>query len=246
MHPLQQALRKKARSEKIPIYQNFFKTGKGEYAEGEVFIGVTVPDTRAVAKQFSEITLSDVSTILKSPVYEDRMAALIILVNKFQTAKTESEKKNIVDFYLEHHSAGNNWGLIDCIVDKILGPWLIDKDKSLLYTYAKSENLWERRMSIITTFNFIKNNQFDETLHIAELLLKDKHDLIHKAVGWMLREVGKKDVDVLKLFLKKHSHEMPRTMLRYAIERFPEKERKAYLNVKAQTSRLRSIFSNKS
>ncbi|MEK6825346.1 MAG: DNA alkylation repair protein [Nanoarchaeota archaeon] len=230
MYPLQIALRKKAQPNKIAIYQNFFKTGKGEYAEGDIFIGVTVPDTRAVAKQFSHISFEELAPILKSPVHEDRMAALIVIVNKFQEAKNDGDKKISVDFYIEHHLAGNNWDLIDCIVDRILGPWLIDKDKSLLYTYAESSNLWERRISIITTFHFIKNNRFDDTLRISEILLNDKHDLIHKACGWMLREVGKRDITVLKSFLKKHYNLMPRTMLRYSIEKLPEKERKAYLN----------------
>ncbi len=229
MHLLQKELRKKARPEKILIYQNFFKTGKGDYAEGDKFIGVIIPDTRAVAKKFSNLDLLELVSILNSKVHEDRMAALIILVNKFQSAKNKEEQKKVVEFYLVHHLSGNNWDLIDCIVDKILGPWLLDKDKYLLYQYAQSQNLWERRMSIITTFHFIKNNSFIDTIKIAEILLNDKHDLIHKAVGWMLREVGKRDISVLKSFLAKHYKTMPRTMLRYAIERFPEKERKAYL-----------------
>jgi 3-methyladenine DNA glycosylase AlkD len=230
MHPLQLSLRKKARSEKISIYQNFFKTGKGEYGEGDIFIGVTVPDTREVAQHFVSIPLPELIPILSSKIHEDRMCGLLVLVYKFQSSHSEKDKKEVVDFYIKHHLAGNNWDLIDCVADKILGPWLMDKDKALLYKYANSDNLWERRIAIVSTFHFIKNNSFDDTLKISEILLKDKHDLIHKACGWMLREVGKRNKSVLVAFLKKHYHSMPRTMLRYAIERFPERERKAYLN----------------
>jgi 3-methyladenine DNA glycosylase AlkD len=229
MHPLQTSLRKRANPEKISIYKNFFKTGKGEYGEGDVFIGVTVPDNRSVAQDFINIELNELLPILKSEVHEDRMCALLVLVYKFQKSKEEMEREKIVKFYLDNKYAGNNWDLIDCVVDKILGPWLINKDKSLLYQYAKSNNLWEKRMSIIATFYFIKNNKFEDTLEISKILLKDKHDLIHKAVGWMLREIGKRDLKVEESFLKKYYKQMPRTMLRYAIERFPENKRKAYL-----------------
>lgn len=229
MHPLQIALRKKAKPEKIPIYKNFFKTGSGQYGEGDQFIGVTVPDTRAIAQHFVTMERHELISILNSPMHEDRMCALMVLSYQFQRAETEVEKKAIVDFYLAHHLAGNNWDLIDCIVDRILGPWLLNKPKNLLYQYAHSSNLWERRIAIITTFHFIKQKHYSETLKIAEILLHDKHDLIHKAVGWMLREVGKRDETTLKAFLAKHYRVMPRTMLRYAIERFPEGIRKQYL-----------------
>lgn len=229
MHRLQQALRKKARPEKIAIYKNFFKTGPGQYGEGDQFIGVTVPDTRAIAQEFLSIKREELVPILHSTIHEDRMCALMVLSYQYPQAQTKAEQKAIVDFYLTHHLSGNNWDLIDCIVDRILGPWLLNKPKDLLYQYAHSENLWERRIAIITTYHFIKQKQYAETLTIAELLLKDKHDLIHKAVGWMLREVGKRDETVLKTFLKKHYTIMPRTMLRYAIERFPETVRKQYL-----------------
>lgn len=229
MHPLQQALRKYARLEKIAIYKNFFKTGPGQYGEGDQFIGVTVPDTRAIAQQFISLKREELIPILHSPIHEDRMCALMVLSYQYPLATTETERKAIVDFYSTYHLCGNNWDLIDCIVDRILGPWLLDKPKALLYRYAHSENLWERRIAIITTFHFIKQKRYTETLKIAEILLKDKHDLIHKAVGWMLREVGKRDEATLITFLKQHYKAMPRTMLRYAIERFPENMRKQYL-----------------
>ncbi len=230
MNQVQQELRKLAKPEKIPIYQNFFKTGPGEYGEGDIFIGVTVPDTRKIAKQFANLEFSEIIPILKSKIHEDRMCGLLILVYKFQKAESKKEQEDIVNFYLKHKYAGNNWDLIDCVVDKILGAWLIDKDKSILYNFAKSDNLWEKRMSIISTFAFIKINHFSDTIKISEILLKDKHDLIHKAVGWMLRELGKRDIKTLESFLKKHYKQMPRTMLRYSIEKFPEKVRKEYLN----------------
>ena len=224
----QKELRKHAQPEKVAIYQNFFKTGKGEYAEGDIFIGVMVPNTRKVAKNFISIDLNDLIPVLESKIHEDRMAALLVLVYKFEEA-LEKDKKEIVNFYIKHHYAGNNWDLIDCIVDKILGVWLFDKDKSILYKYAESSNLWERRMAIISTFYFIKNNKFEDTLKISEVLLNDNHDLIHKAVGWMLREVGKRNQDVEESFLKKHYKIMPRTMLRYAIERFSIEKKKFYM-----------------
>lgn len=231
MHIIQKELRKLAKPEKVAIYQNFFKTGKGEYAEGDIFIGVTVPDTRSVAKIFSDVHLNEIIPIIKSAVHEDRMCSFMILSEKLKKSKNDKEKKEIVDFYIKYHLHGNNWDLVDGTADKILGVWLFDKkDKSLLYKYAKSSDLWERRIAIISTFHFIKNNQFADTLKIAEILLNDKHDLIHKAVGWMLREAGKRDINVLKTFLKKHYKNMPRTMLRYSIERFSENERKKYIN----------------
>lgn len=226
---IKKELHRLAKPEKIAIYQNFFKTGKGEYAEGDVFIGVTVPDTRKVAQNFVDIKREELLPLLNSKIHEERMCGLMILTYQYSKTKEESEHKKIVDFYLKHKYAGNNWDLIDCISDRILGIWLLERDKSILYKLAKSKNLWDRRIAIISTFYFIKNNKFEETLKISEILLNDKHDLIHKAVGWMLREVGKKDEKVLKIFLKKHYKAMPRTMLRYAIERFSEKVRKAYL-----------------
>lgn len=229
MHNLQIELRKLAKPEKIPIYKNFFKTGKGEYGEGDEFIGVTVPDSRKVAKANVDISYEDLVYIIKSRIHEDRLCALITLVYKFQKAKTEQEKKRAVDFYIHYHLYGNNWDLVDTVSDKILGPWLINMDKSLLYEYAHSSNLWERRIAIITTFHFIRQGKFEDTIKISEILLNDKDDLIHKAVGWMLREMGKREQQDLINFLNKHYKNMPRTMLRYSIERLPEQLRKGYL-----------------
>jgi 3-methyladenine DNA glycosylase AlkD len=229
MHNLQIELRRLAKPEKIPIYRNYFKTGKGEYGEGDEFIGVTVPDSRKVAKANVDISYEDLVQILKSRIHEDRLCALITLVYKFEEAKTEQEKKRVVDFYINNHLYGNNWDLVDCVSDKILGPWLIKRDKSLLYEYAHSSNIWERRISIITTFHFIRQREFEDTIKISEILLNDKHDLIHKAVGWMLREMGKREQQELINFLNKHYKTMPRTMLRYSTERLPEQIRKDYL-----------------
>ncbi len=228
MHKIQLELRKLAKLEKIPIYKNFFKTGAGEYGEGDEFIGVTVPNTRKVARNNVSISFNELLSILKSEVHEDRMCALLILVYKLEKAKEEKEKEQIINFYTKYHLHGNNWDLIDCVADKLLGKWLIDKDKSILYEYAKSKNIWERRISIISTFHFIKNNQFQDTLSISKILLHDKHDLIHKAVGWMLRETGKRNLNVLENFLKSNYKRMPRTMLRYSIEKFPEDKRQSY------------------
>jgi 3-methyladenine DNA glycosylase AlkD len=229
MHNLQIELRKLAKPEKIPIYKNFFKTGKGEYGEGDEFIGVTVPDSRKVAKANVDISYEDLVHIIKSRIHEDRLCALITLVYKFEKVKTEQEKKRAVDFFIQYHLYANNWDLVDTVSDKILGPWLIDRDKSLLYEYAHSSNLWERRIAIITTFHFIRQGEFEDTIRISEILLNDKHDLIHKAVGWMLREMGKREQQELIHFLNKHYKNMPRTMLRYSIERLPEQSRKGYL-----------------
>jgi 3-methyladenine DNA glycosylase AlkD len=229
MHDLQIQLRKLAQPKKIPIYKNFFKTGESEYGEGDEFIGVSVPDSRKVARANVDISYEDLAYIIESKIHEDRLCALIILICKFDKAKTDQEKRRAVDFYLKYHLYGNNWDLVDVIAPKILGPWLINRDKSLLYEYAYSSNLWERRIAILTTFHFIRHREFDDIIKISEILLNDKHDLIQKAVGWMLREMGKRDQKELVDFLNKHYKNMPRTMLRYSIERLPEQTKKSYL-----------------
>ena len=222
---LKKEFRKAASPEKARIYTRFFKTGKGEYGEGDQFIGLTVPEQRALARKYVDLPLADVQELLKSRIHEHRLTALIILVYRFDKTKD----KKIVDFYLKNIRYSNNWDLIDCVADKILGEYLLDKDRSILYRFVESDSLWERRIAILTTFQFIKNRQFEDTLKIAEILLNDDHDLIHKAVGWMLREVGKRNQAVEEGFLRKYYKQMPRTMLRYAIERFDEKKKRFYI-----------------
>ena len=228
MHPLEQELLSKKDKEKAKIYAGFFKTGKGQYGEGDIFLGVTVPQQRVIAKKYMQLTFDDLEYFLKSSIHEFRFTSLVILTQKF-TKGTEKEKKEIFNFYLKQRKYINNWDLIDCTTPNIIGAYLFDKDKSLLYQFAKSPSLWERRMAILATFYFIKKKSYKETIEIAEILLQDKQDLIHKATGWMLRELGKKDQKEEEEFLKKHAQTMPRTMLRYAIEHFSEEKRKFYM-----------------
>ncbi len=224
---LKKDLHKLANTKRKKILQNFFKTGPGQYGEGDVFLGVTVPQSRSIAKKYADLSLDDTKRLLNSKIHEERLVAILLLVHKYQNSE---DKKPIVDYYLKNSKKINNWDLVDLSAPKILGNFLLDKNKSILYKLSKSKNLWERRISIISTHTFILNHRFSDTLKISEILLNDEHDLIHKAVGWMLREVGKKDEKILERFLKKHYKKMPRTMLRYAIEKFPEKKRKSYLN----------------
>ena len=219
-------LKTKANSQKAKILQRFFKTGPGEYGEWDVFLGVVVPEIRKVAKKYGVLKSQDVVKLLHSKIHEERMAALLVMVNKFQTKK---ERETIYKTYLKNTKRINNWDLVDLSADKIVGDYLFDKPKTILYKLAKSKSIWERRIAIMATFNFIKRNKVEETLKIAKILLNDEQDLIHKAVGWMLREVGKRDMKTEEKFLKKYYKKMPRTMLRYAIEKFPEKKRKQYL-----------------
>lgn len=212
------------------ISQRFFKTGKGQYGEGDVFIGVTVPDVRIVAKQYKDLSLEHIEKLLKSKIHEDRLLALLILVEQFKKG-TEAQQKSIARFYLAQLDRVNNWDLVDLSADKILGAWLYERSRTPLYKLVRSKNLWERRVAIISTFYFIRHHDFKDTLRLAEMLLNDQHDLMHKAVGWMLREVGKRDEAVLLKFLDKHAIVMPRTALRYALERLPEAHRKYYLKL---------------
>ena len=229
MLPVQTELKVLANPEKAKILQRFFKTGKGEYGEGDIFLGIMVGDSRKVAKKHASISFPELKKLLASKIHEERLVALLILVQKFSKG-SEAEKKGVFDFFLENTVHINNWDLVDLSADKIVGEFLFDKPKAVLRKLAKSSNLWERRIAILSTFAFIKRNSFDQTLKVSKMLLSDEHDLIHKAVGWMLREVGKRDLAVEENFLKKHYKAMPRTMLRYAIEKFDEKKRKAYLN----------------
>ena len=225
---LKEELAKKANQDKAKILQRFFKTGKGEYGEGDIFLGITVPESRKIAKKYSDLSYNNIRNLLESKIHEERLIALLILVNNYN--KNIEKRNEIFDFYIENINNINNWDLVDLTADKIVGSFLFEKDKNILYKLAKSSNLWEKRIAIISTFHFIKNNEFSDTLKIAEILLNDKRDLIHKAVGWMLREIGKRNLKVEEEFLKKYYKNMPRTMLRYAIEKFSEVKRKAYLN----------------
>jgi len=206
----------------------FFKTGPGEYGEGDKFLGIRVPELRRKAREFSNTSLSETLRILKSAIHEERLLALFLLVDKFSKGQAEKRKK-IYELYLKHLEHINNWDLVDSSAGHIVGAYLSDKDKRPIYRMARSNNLWERRIAIIATFPMIRANEFETALDVSRILLEDEEDLIRKAVGWMLREIGKCDISVEKDFLMKHYRDMPRTMLRYAIEKFPEKERKRYL-----------------
>ena len=227
---LKKELKKLSNPKQAEILQKFFKTGKGEYGEGDIFLGIKVPEQRKVADEFQELSLKDLEKLLNSKVHEYRMSALFILIKQYEKGD-ERERKKIFNFYLKNAKNINNWDLVDISAPKIVGDYLLNKPRKILCKLAKSKNLWERRIAIISTLAFIKNNEFDDTLKIAEILLNDKHDLIHKAVGWMLREIGKRDQKIEEEFLKKHYLKMPRVMLRYAIERFEEKKRKFYLGL---------------
>jgi len=215
---------------KATFLQGFFQTAPGGYGEGDRFIGVIVPKQREIAKKYQqEIDLQEVELLLNDCIHEYRLTALFILVYKFAKAKNDQEKEKIVNLYLKNYNFINNWDLVDSSADKILGQFVLTKDKTILYEMASSGHLWKQRIAIIATFYFIKNKQFTDTLEIAKILLKHKHDLIHKAVGWMLREIGKRDFLVEFSFLKEHYQQMPRTMLRYAIEKFEPQLRKEFL-----------------
>ena len=212
--------------------QRFFQTGPGQYGEGDLFLGVSVPQIRMVAKIHSEMPLVEVEKLLESKYHEERFCALVILTNQFKSSENKMYRKRIYDFYVQKIKSGrvNNWDLIDVPGSQIAGHLLtIDNPLEVLRKYAKSKNLWLRRAAIIFTFPFIREGDMNITLAISKDLLKDSHDLIHKATGWALREVGKKDIVVLRSFLHNHAKDMPRTMLRYAIEKLPTQERKRWL-----------------
>lgn len=274
-----------ANPEKAKNLARFFKTGQGEYGEGDIFLGITVPEQRALVKKYQNLNLNDCQKLLKSKIHEHRLVALLILVAKFKkfqkysiyqsslssprlrggvpqsgtegcinsttpsplrratppqrggevinkSAQNQYKiQQKIFNLYLKNAKYINNWDLVDLSAPNIVGNYLLDKDRKILYRLANSKNLWQRRIAILATFEFIKNNQFDDSIKIAKILLNDNHDLIHKAVGWMLREIGKRDQKLLENFLNQHAHQMPRTMLRYSIEKFPEKKRLYYLKI---------------
>lgn len=231
---IQRDLRSHASDEKRKVFMRFFRTGKGEYGEGDKFIGVTVPEARTIAKKYSDqISLKDTLSLLRSDIHEDRLCALIILTIKYEKS-TEVEKEKISKEYLANTRFINNWDLVDLSCYKILGEYLLDRnDYTLLLKLAKSNDVWERRIAIVSTFAFLKQGKSPATWKVAGILMEDEHDLIHKATGWMLREMGKRvGESVLTDFLDKHVHAMPRTSLRYGIEKLPEKTRRYYLNFK--------------
>ena len=217
--------------DKAKVLQRFFKTGPGEYGEGDVFIGVRVPDLRKLAKEYQAITIKEVMQLLMSTIHEERFFALLILVSKYSKGN-ETVKKKIYELYLQNTQFINSWDLVDGSAQHIVGAFLMDKGKKPLYLLAKSKNLWERRIAILSTFHFIKHDNYAETLKISKILLSDEQDLIHKAVGWMLREIGKRHITTEEIFLRKYYKKMPRIMLRYAIEKFPEPKRQKYLKGK--------------
>lgn len=221
-------LRSLANSDIAEHSQRFFKTGEGEYGEGDQFLGIRVPVLRQHIKNFQETTLEEIQKLLISPFHEERLFSLLLLVHKFATGN-ENEKSAIYHMYMNNTQYINNWDLVDSSAYQIVGVYLEGKDRRVLYQLAQSDNLWERRIAIMSTFQFIRNHQFDDTLNLSKQLINDQEVLIHKAVGWMLREIGKRNVTVERVFLESYCKKMPRTMLRYAIEKFPQQERKRYL-----------------
>lgn len=222
---LQSELHAQSDPDRAKHLQRFFKTGKGEYAEGDLMLGITVPEQRKLAKKYKDISLTDITKLLRSKWHEERLTALLILVQQFQ-AGSDEKKEKIFKLYVANTRFINNWDLVDTSAEYIVGPWMESRDKSLLVELAQSDLIWERRIAMLSTFCYIKKGKPEWALNIAVILVEDQHDLIQKAVGWMLREVGKRcSLKVEKSFLEKHFRKMPRTMLRYAIERFEEQER---------------------
>lgn len=225
---------KKANPEKAKILSGFFKTGKGQYGEGDIFLGLTTPQNREIAKKYYNASFETILELLQSPYHEFRASALFALVLRFKKNKDKSTRNEIVDFYLSQTQYINNWDLVDLSCEYILGEYLLNHPHDILFTLSDSSNMWEQRIAIVSTLTFIRNNQFETTLTLAEKYLSHKHDLIHKATGWMLREVGKRNIEALKNFLNAHAQNMPRTTLRYAIEKLSSEERQQYLSIKQQ------------
>lgn len=228
---IKEDLQKLADPERAKLSQRFFKTGKGEYGEGDIFLGTGGTQQRIIAKKYwKNFSLKDAEKLLREKIHDYRQTALLILVYKCRSKKTsERERKEMFDIYLRNTKFINNWDLVDVSAPYIIGDYLLDKDRGVLYKLAKNRGLWEKRIAVLSTFAFIRNNDFKDALRISKILLHDKHDLIHKAVGWMLREIGNRDRVVEEKFLKRYSKTMPRMMLRCAIEKFGEEKRKFYM-----------------
>jgi 3-methyladenine DNA glycosylase AlkD len=227
LQEIRAALRAAAEPEGAAALARFFKTGPGEYAEGDVFLGVKMPHTRRLVRASDALGTDDILSLLRSPVHEERLLALLVFVRRYELR--EAERENIAALFLRERAFVNNWDLVDSSAPYILGPWLLGRDRAILRELAGSESLWDRRIAVLATFAFIRAGDFSTTLELAARLLRDRHDLMHKAVGWMLREVGKRDGAALREFLAAHAPEMPRTMLRYAIERLEPAERARWL-----------------
>lgn len=223
------ALRRLARPAKAKLLQGFFKTGPGEYGEGDVFLGVTMPQIRSLTAKLQGMPLPEIRALLRSGIHEERMLALLLAVRRYEKG-AEAERLAVFRFYLAHTRWVNNWDLVDLSAHLIVGPQIFEGDRELLSRLCASKNLWERRIAMLSTFHFIRKGRFNETLTLAEALLDDPEDLMHKASGWMLRELGKRDASALRAFLSRHGARMPRTMLRYAIEKFTPAERKKWLD----------------
>ncbi len=230
MNVLYSTMLSKADPTQVPGLARFFKTGPGQYGYGDKFLGIKVPVTRSVVKEcWKHVGLPELEECITSEYHEVRLAALLALVEIFKHSKPL--RQQCIDFYLAHTAYINNWDLVDLSCYPLLGQWLMDKDRALLYDLARNgKTIWEQRIGIVSTMTFIRNGQVQDTFDIADILLQHPHDLIHKAVGWLLREAGKRDKPALEAWLDTRAPQMPRTMLRYAIEKFPEEERKAYLN----------------
>ena len=224
-------LRRLGNKKRAKLSQRYFKTGPGEYGEGDIFLGITAPVLRTLAKEYQDLALADIIDLLRSAIHEERLLALLLLVRTYARADVDI-KRRIYELYLQNTRYINNWDLVDLSAMHIVGTFLMGKSKKPLHDLATSNNMWERRIAVMATFYFIKGGEFAASLTIARKLLTDKEDLIHKAVGWMLREIGKRNLRIEEQFLKKHYQKMPRTMLRYAIEKFPEAKRQRYLKGK--------------
>lgn len=225
---MRKSIRAYANAEIASHSTRFFKSGPGEYAEGDKFLGVRVPVIRTLIKKFKTCTLASLKPLLHSRFHEERLFAVLMLA-EWCKRTTPAEHESLYNFYLANRAYINNWDLVDGSASYVVGGWLHSRDRSILYSLAKSDKLWDRRIAMLATLDFIKRKDFDDTLKLAAILLRDPHDLMHKAVGWMLREVAKRDFERADTFLVKHYAQMPRTMLRYAIERYPEERRQAYL-----------------
>ena len=231
LQDIKKELQHLANKETAKHSQRFFKTGKGEYGEGDIFLGIRVPILRKLAKKHPHLSLPNIQSLLKSKFHEQRLLAVIMLVNQYKLADKQKQKE-IFTLYTNNTKYINNWDLVDISAANIVGAYLSDKNKKLLYDFSASDDLWQRRIAVISTYYFIRNNDFTDCLNIAERLLNDPHDLIHKAVGWMLREIGKKNQPTEEAFLDKYAYRMPRTMLRYALEKFPANLKKSYMAMK--------------